>query len=514
MPPESEKPTAARAPARVLCVGGGRGGVGKSLLAVNLAVYLAQIGRTVVIADVDPVGADLRTSLGLDPSEPPPDEDAEPLKTPVPGLSLLPASFDPSASTVLRSGKKGHLLARLRTLAADYVVLDVGPGTAPATLDTFLAADVGVLVTVPEPPSVEACYRFFRAMFLRRLRRAVVKERFQVRLVERATRDLPPLAPPPSVIDAIAKFDPAIARLAATELARMHPRLVVNQLRLRSDLELGASMRAMAARWIGADVDHLGNVEYDDAVWLAVRNRRPLLIDSPTSKSARNLERIARRVLALLVASDAQADAASPALRPPASHYETLGVTRAASDEEIRRASKRQREVYAAGSLALTSLLRPEELAREQARIEEAHETLLDPVRRRTYDLSTFPDDDQVAPPPRRAADAAAAAELEMLQAELARELGPDTEFGGALLRKVREAQGVEIAELAQRTKISAMHFRAIEDEAYADLPALVYTRGFLQVLARALKLDPLQVSRTYLRRMREALEASGRPLA
>jgi flagellar biosynthesis protein FlhG len=236
-------------------------------------------------------------------------------------------------------------------------------------------------------------------------------------------------------------------------------------------------------------------------------------VDSPTSKSARNLERIARRVLALLGSADA-GEAAPRAPGAPTNHYETLGMTRGASDEEIRRAYKRQRDLFAPGSLALTSLVYGDELGREQARIEEAHETLLDPVRRRSYDLTTFPEAEAREEPPRRLFDEGLLAELSMLQAELAREIGPDTEFTGALLRKVREAHGIELADVAQRPKIGASHFRAIEDEAYADLPALVYTRGFLQELAKFLKLDPAQVSRTYLRRMREALAASGRPLS
>ena len=52
---------------RVISIGGGPGGAGKSLLAVNLGVYLAQLGRNVVVADVDPAGAGLHTLLGIDP---------------------------------------------------------------------------------------------------------------------------------------------------------------------------------------------------------------------------------------------------------------------------------------------------------------------------------------------------------------------------------------------------------------------------------------------------------------
>jgi flagellar biosynthesis protein FlhG len=176
----------------------------------------------------------------------------------------------------------------------------------------------------------------------------------------------------------------------------------------------------------------------------------------------------------------------------------------------VRRASKRQRDIYAEGSLPLTSLVWGSELTREQARIEEAHDTLLDPVRRRAYDLSTFPEEGLSEAPAKNQASEGMASELLMLQTELAREIHAETQFTGALLQKVRESQGVELADIAAKTKIAATHLRAIEKDAFQELPALVYTRGFVQELAKCLRLDPSQVARTYLKRMRDSL-ASGR---
>ncbi|HEX9295841.1 MAG TPA: helix-turn-helix transcriptional regulator, partial [Polyangiaceae bacterium] len=86
-----------------------------------------------------------------------------------------------------------------------------------------------------------------------------------------------------------------------------------------------------------------------------------------------------------------------------------------------------------------------------------------------------------------------------------------ETQFTGALLQKVRESQGIEIADIAARTKIAITHLRAIEQDAFHELPALVYTRGFVQELAKCLRLDPSQVARTYLKRMRDTLALSGR---
>ncbi|MCC6215676.1 MAG: helix-turn-helix domain-containing protein [Polyangiaceae bacterium] len=502
----------------VVAVGGGRGGAGKSVLAVNLAVYLAQLGRSVVLVDADPAGAELHTMLGLEQPRGPDEtdeaglDDLAPLPTQIPGLLLLPQLYQVGSTVPVRPGRKPRWARRLRHLDVDHVLVDLGAGTAPATLDLFLGADLGLCVATPDPPGVEATYRFLRAAFTRILRRALIKDPFKMRLVERTAQSLPPLPPPQDFVRALARWDTALGALAARELALFRPHLALNFARLRADAEVGASMAELAHRYLGVGVDYVGHVEQDDSVWLSVVRRRPLLVDSPTSKSARNLERIARRVLAL-VATREQVRAESPIALVPLEPtlYEVLGTPRGATDEELRRAYKRRRDVFQPGSLPLTSLLDEDGVRAALARIEEAHDTLLDPLRRKAYDLSTFPEEDAasaVAPP----LDGAVAAERALLRQELEREIDAETVFTGALLAKVRESLGIEIEQIAQRTKISASHLRSLEADDFGSLPALVYTRGFLQQVARHLGLDPTQVTKTYLRRLREARAIAGEP--
>ena len=262
-------------------------------------------------------------------------------------------------------------------------------------------------------------------------------------------------------------------------------------------------MSGLCSRHYGVALDELGHIEQDDTVWLTVRRNKPLLVDSPASKSARNVERIARRVLALATAKAPERAQPYPIPMDEPTLYAVLGVTRSASDEEIRRAYKRQREIYATGGLATVSLLDGPALTRAQRKLDEAYDTLLDAIRRRAYDLSTFPDPEPLVLSARTIRPALAAEQL-MLQDDLAREIGPDTEFTGPLLRKVRESQGLELGDLSAKTRIGRGYLQAIEEERFAELPALVYTRGFLVEFAKQLRLDPVQVNKTYLRRMRD----------
>lgn len=512
LPPPSRLPRGRR----MIAVGGGRGGVGKSTLTLNLGVYFAQLGRNVVVCDADPAGSNLHSMLGLGssplvPYDPESDRLPTPVTTAVPGLSLLPTAFDLLGMAPIKPTRKLEWHKKLAAINADYVLFHLGASSSLVSLDLFTSADVAICVTAPEPIAIETTYGFLRSLFARGLRRRLQREKLKLKLVERALSQLPPMATPLDIVEAIHRYDQTLGNVTAQELSRIGPRLVVGQTRLRSDLELGPAMAAISQRFLGIRIDYLGHVEHDDAAWLSVRKQAPLLIESPTSKSARNIERIARRILALLMAQDARTAAEAAGFgvpeykRPlPMNLYETLGLGRTAADDEIRRAYKRQREIFRPGSFPVVSVVSDTAMRDEQARIEEAYDTLLDPNKRRAYDLSTFPADAPTGDEGAPRIDDARAAELLLLQAELAREINAETEFTGALLRKVRESQGVELAEIAQRTKISGLHLSAIEDERAKDLPAPVYVQGFVQEVAKFLKLDPTQVARTYVRRLRE----------
>ncbi|NLG68077.1 MAG: helix-turn-helix domain-containing protein, partial [Firmicutes bacterium] len=64
----------------------------------------------------------------------------------------------------------------------------------------------------------------------------------------------------------------------------------------------------------------------------------------------------------------------------------------------------------------------------------------------------------------------------------------------GAMLREAREARGLSLQAVSERTRIRAPFLEAIEEGRYEELPGPVYTRGFLKLYARAVGLDPARV--------------------
>jgi curved DNA-binding protein CbpA len=81
----------------------------------------------------------------------------------------------------------------------------------------------------------------------------------------------------------------------------------------------------------------------------------------------------------------------------------------------------------------------------------------------------------------------------------------------GDVLRQVREARGVTVQQIAERTKVTRHHIENIESERFGALPAPVYLRGILLSIARELRLDGQKVARAYLDRAAAALADKSR---
>ncbi len=493
---------------KVIAIAGAKGGVGKTILATNIAIYLASIGRRVVVVDADSQGASAHALLGVERAgrragaappwvnEPTAPELRDIIDTPIPGLRLMHAGIDEPVSGQRRHRSRRKLIERLSSIDADYLVVDLGSGTRRSLLDFWLRADVGLFVTAPEPTALDNTYRFIRAAFARALLDGATNPDVRRRLRDR----LRAMGNAPAPLDLVRRLDAAgdpLADHVRSAVEAFPFRFVLSQTRLRADLDLGDAIRIAGRRRMGLTLDYLGYIDYDDTVWTAVRMRRPLLVESPGAKASKSIEKIARRALAV-----ESGKSRPPPLRtvPPESHHDLLEVDRGATDEEIRRAYKRMREIYAADSMCCYALFDVSGMDILRARLDEAHDVLLDPARRRPYELSVFPSD----PRPVQATPSPVPQTEQLPPAPI---LTPDTEFTGALLRAVRESQGIALKDIATRTKIGVGYLRAIEHDDFGSLPAVVYVRGFVTEVAKVLRLDPVQVSRTYVRRVKRQLE-------
>jgi flagellar biosynthesis protein FlhG len=518
---------------RIVAVASGKGGTGKSLLAANVGIFLATLGKKVVVVDgalggcnthiFSGVARPSRTlSEALGPAAAPMGELAVP--TPVPGLRLIGGTADPDTMANLTAADAALLVTGLRGLRVDWIVVDLGPGTHAATLELFLAADIGVLCAVPDPTSIELMHRFLRAAFLARLRQRGLGALAELPPEELREREggmpsalelyldaveLPATAPPEPPYDGAAGSAVRTKRAAGgiDELRRailgFRPQLVINAARSKSDMELGRAVASVARRRLGVPMQYLGHLEYDEAVWASTRRRRPLLVEHPETRIAKCFERVARGLLGVRPSEAGD-------VLPSDSHYELLEVPPTASFEDIRRANRRIRDIYGAESVAISGLYDPASLEAVHRRLDLAYTTLMDAAKRKEYDLELFPEGVPLPlATPEGAGALPRAATRDDSPAHGVRppmpDIGPRTVFSGAVLRSVREALGIELREIAERSKIGMAYLQAIEDDRFAKLPAAVYVRGFLGEYARLLGLEPERVKDTYLERYKAA---------
>jgi len=234
---------------RLTVIASGKGGVGKTCLAIGLAQALAEGGARVALVDGDLGLANVDVQLGLTPAR-----DlghvltgactAEAALTPHPaGFFLLPGRSGAAGLAALGAAGLDRLVALLRALPAEEVVLDLGAGLAPAQRRLAAAADRLLVVVTEEPTALTDAY-------------AVLKLHRQD-------------GGGPAAL--VANMVPG-----AGQAARVH-----------------GALDAACRNFLGEGVPLLGFVRRDPKVPAAIRAQAPLLTRHPTSPAAQDLRGLA-----------------------------------------------------------------------------------------------------------------------------------------------------------------------------------------------------------------------------
>ena len=233
----------------------GKGGVGGSNLALNLAIALGELGKRVVLVDADLGLANIDILCGLTPSA-----DLGDVLTG--SCALADALIEGPAGIKIIAGAHGmhglpdvlgdgpaRLAAELSDLESesDYLIIDAGSGLGSGILTLAESAREVVVVTTPEPTS-------------------------------------------------IADAQAAFSRLRRLRNPRL--RLVVNQARSTTEgLETLSRLTNGSREFFNTKVEPLGFVRFDLKVRQAVRERRPFTAASPNASASRDIRRIAAGLL-------------------------------------------------------------------------------------------------------------------------------------------------------------------------------------------------------------------------
>jgi flagellar biosynthesis protein FlhG len=295
-----------KGPRGVWAVGGGKGGTGKTLIASNMAICLAKRGHRVLLVDADVGGANLHTCLGIERprytlgtffQEHQSDLSGFMEETGVANLFLVSGTQDyPVRGPKVRD--MNRLRNALKRVQVDYVILDIGSGSAQTTMELFLMAGLGVYVIVPEPTSIENTYRFLKeALYwtlVRGTRKRSVKSALSRAFHVGRIEDFQPV---PEMLRQLSRTEPLVSRILRAHLENFQVRLVLNQVRRYEDVEVGFSVRSAIHKYFGLRVDYSGYINFDERVIQCVRSRQSLLQSFPDSNASKCIENLTQRLL-------------------------------------------------------------------------------------------------------------------------------------------------------------------------------------------------------------------------
>ena len=242
-------------PVQVIGVSGGKGGVGKSNVSVNLAVALAERNSRVVLMDADLGLANLDVLLGIKPRQTLDDVISgrctldEVLVDGPAGVKVVPASSGIARMTRLSPAEQGGLVQAFSGLRqqVDYLLIDTAAGIGDA-VGTFLSAAQNVLVVVcDEPTSITDAYALIKVLH-------------------------------------------AQYRISAF-------RVLPNMVRDRADGEqLFAKLQRVTDRFLDVELSFAGAIPMDENLRRAVKRQRALVDLYPSSKASLAFKRLATEV--------------------------------------------------------------------------------------------------------------------------------------------------------------------------------------------------------------------------
>jgi flagellar biosynthesis protein FlhG len=301
-------------------IGGGKGGVGKSIFTLGLGISLARLGNKVILLDADLGGANLHTLMGVRyPSYTLEDfllkrvtnlEDII-LDTQVADIGLICGADDILGGANITFAQKLRVLNQIESLPADFVLLDLGAGTSYNTLDFFNYSPGKIALFTGQATSLQNVYGFLKNALFRKISREFSKdEEILWLLYQTGSKD------PEVKIDSITDLMAHLQRKDAAkggDLGRViqdfQVCLVVNMVKSDRDVKAAQIIQNVCGNFLDVSPQILGYIHYDQAIEDAVNQMVPFPLNVPKSRAAEEMQEVARIIVSGFSPLKAQAEA-------------------------------------------------------------------------------------------------------------------------------------------------------------------------------------------------------------
>ncbi len=291
----------------ILAVASGKGGVGKSFVAANLAMAFAAHKKETVLVDLDLGSANAHTCLGINHPTTTLSQllnqkniaiDSLVERSETPYIGLISGSSDDLDMANLKHFQKLKIMRNLKHLNADYVILDLGAGTGFNTLDFFLYADQGLLTVMPEPTSVENTYRFVKSLLTRQLRNLPKQSHSLIHdILTEQKKEYGKVQSFATFLAAMLQKHPEHGTNIQESLRNLNVHLIVNQMIDPEDIKLSSGMKIVFYKYFNLNLNVLGSLHHDPHVVQSLKQRQSYYKLFPQSRNAICLHRIAGKLI-------------------------------------------------------------------------------------------------------------------------------------------------------------------------------------------------------------------------
>ncbi|MDB6062952.1 MAG: cobyrinic acid a,c-diamide synthase [Verrucomicrobiaceae bacterium] len=244
-----------RHPVQVIAVTGGKGGVGKTSVSINLSVSLAQMGRRVALLDADLGLANIDVLLGLNAKRNLENVLAgecsllDIMLTGPAGIRIIPASSGTQRMSQLGAMEHAGLIHAFSEISEqiDVLIIDTAAGISDSVVSFVRAAQEVLVVVCDEPGSITDAY--------------------------------------------------ALIKLLNRDYGMNRFRVLANMTRTTSEGQnLFNKLTQVTERFLDATLQYVGSVPFDEAMRKAIQKQRAVVDMTPRSKAAIAFQTLAERV--------------------------------------------------------------------------------------------------------------------------------------------------------------------------------------------------------------------------
>jgi flagellar biosynthesis protein FlhG len=300
----------------IIAIGGAKGGIGKSIFAANLGVFLASKGKRPVLVDLDLGGANLHLYLGERLLE----KDINDFlsrRTPTLEKIMVPTRYGPRliggdssqlGAANIHFAKKLELLRSIKKIDADYVIIDLGGDTSYNILDFFLAADQGIVMTTLEPASYLDAYSFIKVALYRKLNRLfgpeskfrTQKDRGLQRLIYEDTTSSKGSSVKniEELLQRVKEQQPQSLSLVIEAISSFNPHLILNRVTHNSNVtQVVERIQEVSRKMLSIRIGYLGSLPYQSEIESSAMDLVPIVARYPEGDLAKKISVIIEKLL-------------------------------------------------------------------------------------------------------------------------------------------------------------------------------------------------------------------------